>query len=112
MVDLIEADLVEVEDARHAMTSGSKNGAIDSKVSRAPADDSLASNLNYALSHPFLRTLVTGLHDGPISMMDVAQELPLIATASRRDRSVRVWNYLERDCEMVKVFEEEEAPLR
>ncbi|KAJ3089419.1 Cilia- and flagella-associated protein 57 [Quaeritorhiza haematococci] len=45
-------------------------------------------------------------HHGQITGMDTCIRKPLIVTCSS-DRSVRVWNYLEMTCELVKYFPEE-----
>ena len=45
-------------------------------------------------------------HQGPITGMDVAIRKPLIVTVST-DKSVRLWNYVDRTCELTKFFADE-----
>ena len=45
-----------------------------------------------------------GFHGGPISSMDVAFQRPLIATCSKDDGSIRIWNYLTNKCELGRRF--------
>ncbi|KAI8916406.1 quinon protein alcohol dehydrogenase-like superfamily [Gorgonomyces haynaldii] len=45
-------------------------------------------------------------HHGPITGMDTCIRKPLVVTCSS-DRSVRVWNYLEANSELVKYFSDE-----
>ena len=53
------------------------------------------------------QTVCEGFHSGPITTMDVAQQRPIIVTASVKDKSIRVWNYLTGHCEYCKVILEE-----
>mmetsp|Transcript_36831 Transcript_36831/g.108610 ORF Transcript_36831/g.108610 Transcript_36831/m.108610 type:complete len:1386 (-) Transcript_36831:299-4456(-) len=48
----------------------------------------------------------TSNHQGPITGMDICIRKPLVATVST-DRSVRLWNYVDRTCELVKHFPDE-----
>ncbi|KAG1658747.1 hypothetical protein FOA52_000860 [Chlamydomonas sp. UWO 241] len=48
----------------------------------------------------------TANHQGPITGMDICIRKPLIATVST-DKSVRLWNYADRTCELVKHFPDE-----
>ena len=48
-----------------------------------------------------------GFHSGPITTMDVAQQRPIIITTSKKDKTVRVWNYLTGHCEYCKIILEE-----
>jgi WD40 repeat protein len=50
--------------------------------------------------------LGTHNHQGPITGMDICIRKPLIVTVST-DKSVRLWNYMDRSCELTKVFADE-----
>lgn len=50
--------------------------------------------------------LGTNTHQGPITGMDICIRKPLIATVST-DRSVRLWNFMDRTCELTKFFTDE-----
>merc|ERR1719506_1600485 len=50
--------------------------------------------------------LLTGFHVGPILGMDVCARKPLVVTCGM-DKTVRVWNYMEKTCELCKHFPEE-----
>eukprot|EP00698_Gefionella_okellyi_P005561 TRINITY_DN15065_c0_g1_i1.p1 TRINITY_DN15065_c0_g1~~TRINITY_DN15065_c0_g1_i1.p1 ORF type:complete len:1237 (-),score=364.60 TRINITY_DN15065_c0_g1_i1:70-3780(-) len=47
-----------------------------------------------------------GFHSGPITGLDVCLRRPLVITCSS-DKSIRVWNYNTRKCELLKQFSEE-----
>ncbi len=70
------------------------------KVSLANVDLT-ADNLNL-VPEP----LLTPFHVGPINGLDVCIRKPLVVTVGA-DKTVRVWNYLEKTCELCKVFNEE-----
>jgi hypothetical protein len=101
LLDLIEADLFEDILGGGALGSGTSSG-LDGRQNNGGGQLNLASLADF--TSPFLKPLIQGLHSGPVDMLDVAQEVPLFVTASKIDRSVRVWNYLERECEIVKTF--------
>lgn len=50
--------------------------------------------------------LGTPNHQGPVTGMDICIRKPLIATVST-DKSIRLWNYVDRTCELVKYFADE-----
>ena len=50
--------------------------------------------------------LLTGFHVGPILGMDVCIRKPWVVTCGM-DKTVRVWNYLEKTCELSRSFNEE-----
>lgn len=41
-----------------------------------------------------------GFHGGAIVSLDMATQRPLVATACKKDCSVRIWNYATRNCEL------------
>ena len=45
-------------------------------------------------------------HNGAILGLDVCARKPLVVTCGV-DKTVRVWNYLEKTCELAKTFTEE-----
>ena len=50
--------------------------------------------------------LGTSNHQGPITGMDICIRKPLIATVST-DKSIRLWNYVDKPCELSKFFSDE-----
>jgi WD40 repeat protein len=55
---------------------------------------------------PVFEPVLSTFHSGPILGMDICTRKPLVVTCGA-DRSVRVWNYMERTCELCKFFNEE-----
>ncbi|KAF4674972.1 WD repeat domain 65 [Perkinsus chesapeaki] len=53
-----------------------------------------------------LELLLAPLHTGPITGLSMCVRKPLVATCGV-DRSVRIWNYMERTCDIAKTFKEE-----
>lgn len=45
-----------------------------------------------------------GFHNAGITSMDVCLQRPLIATCSRMDNTIRVWNYKNPKCELLRMF--------
>lgn len=43
------------------------------------------------------------MHAPAVTGLDISVRRPLLATCSN-DRSVRLWNYAERSCDLVKIF--------
>eukprot|EP00747_Dinoflagellata_sp_TGD_P024616 gnl/TRDRNA2_/TRDRNA2_130676_c0_seq1.p1 gnl/TRDRNA2_/TRDRNA2_130676_c0~~gnl/TRDRNA2_/TRDRNA2_130676_c0_seq1.p1 ORF type:complete len:1115 (-),score=249.91 gnl/TRDRNA2_/TRDRNA2_130676_c0_seq1:22-3366(-) len=41
-----------------------------------------------------------GFHAGPVVGLDVAAQRPLIASACKKDQSIRIWNYVTKQCEL------------
>lgn len=56
----------------------------------------------------YLRSVVgmQGFHSEAITGLDVCQRKPLAVTSST-DKCIRVWNYLEKTCELAKYFPQE-----
>ena len=50
--------------------------------------------------------LGTSMHQGPVTGLDICIRKPLIASCST-DKSVRLWNYNDRTCELTKWFADE-----
>lgn len=50
--------------------------------------------------------LAGGFHAGPVTGLDTCVKRPFVATCSS-DRTVRVWNYIERSCELARHFVDE-----
>jgi WD40 repeat protein len=46
----------------------------------------------------------SGFHSGAISQIDVAVQRPILATCSRDDSTVRLWNYFTYNCELARDF--------
>lgn len=46
-----------------------------------------------------------GYHQSPISFMDVCLHRPIIATLSKVEKSIRLWNYKNPKCELIKKFD-------
>ena len=49
-----------------------------------------------------------GFHSAPITHLDVCIQRPLIATCSKLDSTIRIWNYMDFRCELVRKFTNEE----
>lgn len=45
-----------------------------------------------------------GFHQGEITSMDLALQRPILVTASQKDKTIRVWNYLTGHCEYCKII--------
>ncbi|CEM35943.1 unnamed protein product [Vitrella brassicaformis CCMP3155] len=65
-----------------------------------------ASDLLKSEEAPNLDFLLTSFHTGAVLGMDTCIRKPLMATCGA-DKTVRVWNYLEKTCELCKSFNEE-----
>eukprot|EP00927_Polykrikos_kofoidii_P004457 TRINITY_DN11755_c0_g1_i1.p1 TRINITY_DN11755_c0_g1~~TRINITY_DN11755_c0_g1_i1.p1 ORF type:complete len:1221 (-),score=291.71 TRINITY_DN11755_c0_g1_i1:257-3919(-) len=66
----------------------------------------LGQDLLKAEEAPVFEPVLTPFHTGAILGMDVCTRKPLVVTCGM-DKSVRVWNYLEKTCELCKFFNEE-----
>ena len=51
-----------------------------------------------------------GFHSGSINSMDIAFQRPLVATLSRDDGTIRIWNYITFQCELGRRFYVKEEP--
>lgn len=69
--------------------------------------NNLFSNLKNEKFEINFNVVCDGFHSGEITTMDVAQQRPIIITTSRKDKTVRVWNYLTGHCEYCKIILEE-----
>jgi WD40 repeat protein len=49
-------------------------------------------------------TVASGFHQGEISCMDICIQRPIIATLSKGDSTIRVWNYDTGECELMKSY--------
>jgi hypothetical protein len=65
-----------------------------------------ASDMLKADEPPSVEPMLTGFHVGPILGMDVCVRKPLVVTCGS-DKTVRVWNYVEKTCELCRHFNEE-----
>mmetsp|Transcript_2588 Transcript_2588/g.4777 ORF Transcript_2588/g.4777 Transcript_2588/m.4777 type:complete len:1201 (+) Transcript_2588:52-3654(+) len=66
----------------------------------------LGQDLLKAEEAPVFEPVLTPFHTGAILGMDVCTRKPLVVTCGV-DKSVRVWNYVEKTCELCKFFNEE-----
>ena len=48
--------------------------------------------------------LYNGFHFGSITSLDVCLQRPLIATCSKHDSTIRIWNYMNFKCELARKF--------
>ena len=48
--------------------------------------------------------MANGFHDGEISEMDTCAQRPVIATMSKMDSTVRLWNYESGYCELINDY--------
>ena len=46
-----------------------------------------------------------GYHQSQISSMDVCLHRPIIATLSKAEKTIRLWNYKNPKCELIKKFD-------
>eukprot|EP00933_Yihiella_yeosuensis_P068974 TRINITY_DN7503_c8_g1_i1.p1 TRINITY_DN7503_c8_g1~~TRINITY_DN7503_c8_g1_i1.p1 ORF type:complete len:1191 (-),score=308.81 TRINITY_DN7503_c8_g1_i1:162-3734(-) len=66
----------------------------------------LGQDLLKADEAPQFESVLTPFHTGAILGMDVCTRKPLVVTCGI-DKSVRVWNYVEKSCELCRFFNEE-----
>ena len=66
-------------------------------------------NPDYIIS---LNYICDGFHKGPITSMDISLQRPIIITCSKKDNSIRVWNYLTGHCENCKIVLEEKEDAK
>jgi WD40 repeat protein len=66
----------------------------------------LGQDLLKAEESPVFEPVLTPFHSGAILGMDVCTRKPLVVTCGV-DKSVRVWNYIDKTCELCKFFNEE-----
>lgn len=45
-----------------------------------------------------------GFHSGAITSMDIAVQRPILATASKDDATIRLWNYYTNTCELAREY--------
>lgn len=45
-----------------------------------------------------------GFHNSPITGMDICEQRPLVATCSHLDSTVRIWNYKNYGCKLLRMF--------
>ena len=48
--------------------------------------------------------LYNGFHNGGVCALDVCLQRPLIATCSKHDSTIRIWNYMNFKCELARKF--------
>eukprot|EP00746_Dinoflagellata_sp_MGD_P071928 gnl/MRDRNA2_/MRDRNA2_29238_c0_seq1.p1 gnl/MRDRNA2_/MRDRNA2_29238_c0~~gnl/MRDRNA2_/MRDRNA2_29238_c0_seq1.p1 ORF type:complete len:1218 (-),score=322.40 gnl/MRDRNA2_/MRDRNA2_29238_c0_seq1:252-3905(-) len=65
-----------------------------------------SSDLTRTEESPTFDYVLTSFHSGAIQGMDVCARKPLVVTCGM-DKSVRVWNYIDKTCELCKTFSEE-----
>merc|ERR1719456_200154 len=66
----------------------------------------VSSDMLKADELPTVEPMLTGFHVGPILGMDVCIRKPLVVTCGT-DKTVRVWNYVDKTCELCRSFNEE-----
>ena len=66
-------------------------------------------NPDYNIS---LSYICDGFHKGPITSMDISLQRPIIITCSKKDNTIRVWNYLTGHCENCKIVLEEKEDAK
>eukprot|EP00397_Hematodinium_sp_SG-2012_P003973 GEMP01003983.1.p1 GENE.GEMP01003983.1~~GEMP01003983.1.p1 ORF type:complete len:1382 (+),score=370.47 GEMP01003983.1:167-4312(+) len=66
----------------------------------------LSSDLLKSEEAPQFETVLTSFHIGPILGMDVCVRKPLVVTCGA-DKTVRIWNYIDKTCHLMKQFNEE-----
>eukprot|EP00391_Amoebophrya_sp_Ameob2_P005860 CAMPEP_0178992180 /NCGR_PEP_ID=MMETSP0795-20121207/5960_1 /TAXON_ID=88552 /ORGANISM="Amoebophrya sp., Strain Ameob2" /LENGTH=1181 /DNA_ID=CAMNT_0020684011 /DNA_START=596 /DNA_END=4141 /DNA_ORIENTATION=+ len=71
---------------------------------------SLVSSALFDSSKSLFEPVLTTFHSGAINGMDACLRKSVVITCGS-DKTVRIWNYLERTCELVKLFTEEPLSL-
>ena len=66
-------------------------------------------NPDYKIS---LNYICDGFHKGPITSMDISLQRPIIITCSKKDNTIRVWNFLTGHCENCKIVLEEKEDAK
>ncbi|EAR88012.2 WD domain, G-beta repeat protein (macronuclear) [Tetrahymena thermophila SB210] len=66
--------------------------------------ESLRNNTLYMDKKLKFDYIYNGFHFGPITMMDICLQRPLIATCCQRDSTIRIWNYMNYRCELARKF--------
>lgn len=59
--------------------------------------EALIDRINYEV-------VAGGFHQGAISCMDICIQRPIVATLSKTDSTIRVWNYDTGKCEITKSY--------
>lgn len=52
----------------------------------------------------FFEYLYKGFHNHPITGMDLCLQRPLLATCSHEDSTIRIWNYKNYGCKLLRMF--------
>ena len=48
--------------------------------------------------------LYKGFHNKPVTGMDICMQRPLLATVSHEDSTIRLWNYKNFGCKLLRMF--------
>ncbi len=48
--------------------------------------------------------LYKGFHNHPVTGMDLCKQRPLVATCSQQDSTIRIWNYKNFSCKLLRMF--------
>ena len=86
--------------------SAAEDGVICSTSANNIFGISLATNPELKSEDSKLISFHLGYHHGPILCADACIRKPLLVTAST-DHSIRIWNFVEKSCELVKYFSED-----
>mmetsp|Transcript_13687 Transcript_13687/g.36226 ORF Transcript_13687/g.36226 Transcript_13687/m.36226 type:complete len:1228 (-) Transcript_13687:39-3722(-) len=89
-----------------ALSPSEENLAVTTSNAQLYQLSLLGQDLLKAEEAPAFEPVLTPFHTGAILGMDVCTRKPLVVTCGM-DKSVRVWNYLEKTCELCKFFNEE-----
>jgi len=89
-----------------ALSPSEENLAVTTSNAQLYQLSLLGQDLLKAEEAPVFEPVLTPFHTGPILGMDVCTRKPLVVTCGM-DKSVRIWNYLEKTCELCKFFNEE-----
>lgn len=81
------------------MTNDEKDQQNDggNKALAKKEKENLIDKINYEV-------VGSGFHQGEVSSMDICIQRPIIATLSKADSTIRVWNYASGDCELNKGY--------
>ena len=89
---------IEEEKSNDLSKSMIRQGStVDKKEQARKESQALIDQVKYSI-------VAQGFHQGEISCMDICIQRPIIATMSKADSTIRVWNYDSGECELSKSY--------
>ena len=89
-----EAESVNLESNKYG---GGKKSQESKKIQEMKENEALINEIKYTL-------VANGFHQGEIWCMDICIQRPIIATLSKADSTIRVWNYDTGESELLKSY--------